>query len=164
VIAATNKNLAEEIKNGNFREDLYHRLNVIPIHIPPLRERKEDIPLLIEYFTNIVCAKNKIPIKIFSEHAINALEKLKWKGNIRELRNIIERVLIMVPGKEISANDVAEHINPDSSTQPESLLNLSNSYQEINNWNIAKTAEILGMQRSNLYNKMKKYNIERDEQ
>lgn len=179
VIAATNKNLAEEIKNGNFREDLYHRLNVIPIHIPPLRERKEDIPLLVEYFTNIVCAKNKIPIKKFSEQAINALEKLKWKGNIRELRNIIERILIMVPGKEINANDVAEHVNPDSAAQPESLLNLSNSYQEfkektekifilkqleINNWNIAKTAEILGMQRSNLYNKMKKYNIERDEQ
>lgn len=105
VIAATNKNLAEEIQKGNFREDLYHRLSVIVIHVPPLRERKEDIPLLVEHFTNEICSNlGRQPIQ-FEKEAIEALQKLPWTGNIRELRNVVER-LIILSDKNVTKRDV----------------------------------------------------------
>ncbi|MDD3195721.1 MAG: sigma-54 dependent transcriptional regulator [Paludibacter sp.] len=105
VFAATNKNIKEEIEKGNFREDLFHRLNVIPIHVPPLRERKEDIPLLIEHFTGLICSEQGIPVKSFNKDAVALLLKNKWTGNIRELRNVVER-LIILSGTTISATDV----------------------------------------------------------
>lgn len=105
VFAATNKNIKEEIEKGNFREDLFHRLNVIPIHVPPLRERKEDIPLLIEHFTGLICSEQGIPVKSFHKDAVALLLKNKWTGNIRELRNVVER-LIILSGTTISATDV----------------------------------------------------------
>ena len=173
IIAATNKNVLKEIKDGNFREDLFHRLNVIPIIIPPLRERKSDIPLLIEHFNTIISGKMNVKIKQFSKESIDFLTKYVWSGNIRELRNFIERVIIMLPDNEISLSDVKRLI-PSESNKANELLNISNSFQEFkekaekafiekqlysNDWNISKTAEILDIQRSHLYNKIKKYGI-----
>ena len=106
VLAATNKNLAEEIEKGNFREDLFHRLNVIPIHVPALNERLEDIPLLVEYFAAQICDEQGIAKKSFDKDAIQALQTINWTGNIRQLRNVIERLIILA-GNKITAEDVA---------------------------------------------------------
>lgn len=105
VIAATNKNLKLEIENGNFREDLYHRLNVIPIHVPSLDQRKEDIPLLIEHFTALICQEQGIQVKNFEAKAIEKLQEKSWTGNIRELRNVVER-LIILSSAQITLDDV----------------------------------------------------------
>lgn len=105
VLAATNKDLAKEITEGNFREDLFHRLNVIPIHVPSLNERIEDIPLLVEYFTGMICAEQGIAVKSFEPAAIKALQQKEWTGNIRQLRNVVERLIILA-GPKITAADV----------------------------------------------------------
>lgn len=105
VFAATNKNIKEEIEKGSFREDLFHRLNVIPIFVPPLRERKEDIPLLVEHFASLICSEQGIPVKSFSKDAVALLQQNEWTGNIRELRNVVER-LIILSGSVISDKDV----------------------------------------------------------
>lgn len=113
VIAATNKDLRKEIAEGRFREDLFHRLAVILIHVPSLNQRKDDIPMLAEYFMTIICSDHGIPRKSFSSGALTALQEVDWTGNIRELRNIIER-LIILGGKEIVAEDVNLYANPKS--------------------------------------------------
>ncbi len=174
IISATNKNLKEEIEKGCFREDLYHRLNVIPVHVPPLRERAEDIPLLVKHFIADICSKYKMPEIKFSTEALNLLKGLPWPGNVRELRNIVERIIIMVPKDVVEVSDI-ENILPQSKANLDGLLNISNSFQdfkektekafilkqlETNNWNISKTAEILDIQRSHLYAKMKKFGID----
>ena len=105
VVAATNKNLKKEIEAGNFREDLFHRLNVIPIHVPSLDDRKDDIPLLIEHFCELICNEQGIQPKIFEEQAIEFLKSRSWTGNIRELRNVVER-LIILGGSTITKDDV----------------------------------------------------------
>lgn len=111
VIAATNKNLRNEIDANNFREDLYHRLSVILIHVPPLRERRDDIPLLVKYFNEMVSGELGLAAKIFEETAINELQELPWTGNIRELRNVVERVLILCEGK-ITKEDIQRYAMP----------------------------------------------------
>ncbi|MBN1300216.1 MAG: sigma-54-dependent Fis family transcriptional regulator [Melioribacteraceae bacterium] len=175
VIAATNKNLQDEIENERFREDLYHRLNVIPINVPPLRERKEDIPILVDYFLEQICKKNGFPLVKITKPAVQLLQKQNWTGNVRELRNLVERIVIMVPKSEISDKDITNLI-PASKYELEGLFDTSNSFQEFkekaerafilkqleaNDWNISKTSEILDIQRSHLYSKMKKYDIEK---
>ncbi len=175
IIAATNKDLSKEIAKGNFREDLFHRLNVIPIKIPPLRERKADIPILIDFFTKKICTQNKFSLKSFSKKSIDLLTSLPWRGNVRELKNIIERIVIMVPKEFIKEDDI-KGILPTTISKSDDILNINNSFQEFkekaekifilkqlnaNNWNISKTAEVLQIQRSHLYNKMKKYDIEK---
>lgn len=105
VLAATNKNLQAEIEKGNFREDLFHRLNVIPIHVPSLNERLDDIPLLVQYFAEQICQEQGIATKSFEPEAIKALQQLDWTGNIRQLRNMVERLIILT-GNIISADDV----------------------------------------------------------
>lgn len=105
VLAATNKNLREEIEKGNFREDLFHRLSVIPIQVPALDERKDDIPLLVEHFTKIICSEQCTPVKTFEKSAVEALQARNWPGNIRELRNVVER-LIILSGPSITKGDV----------------------------------------------------------
>ncbi len=105
VLAATNKNLLQEIEKGNFREDLYHRLNVIPIHVPALDERKDDIPLLVTHFTELICAEQGWATKTFTADAIAALQARSWTGNIRELRNVVERLIILA-GNTITEDDV----------------------------------------------------------
>lgn len=109
VIAATNKNLQQEIEKGNFREDLYHRLNVIPIHVPDLKDRKEDIPLLVHHFIQLICAEQGWKNKAINEDAIQALQQHSWPGNIRELRNVVER-LIILSGEVITAEDVKLYV------------------------------------------------------
>jgi len=111
VIAATNKDLRKEIERGNFREDLYHRLSVIPIHVPSLSERLEDIPLLADHFIQQVCSEQGITPKTIAEKAVKELQKLPWTGNVRELRNVIER-LVILSGKEITEADVKAYALP----------------------------------------------------
>lgn len=111
VVAATNKDLRKEIEEGNFREDLYHRLAVILIHVPSLNDRRDDIPLLADHFMTIICAEHGIARKSFDIKALEALQKLNWTGNIRELRNIVER-LIILGGETITADDVKMFANP----------------------------------------------------
>ena len=111
VLAATNKDLRKEIENNNFREDLYHRLNVIPIHVPALNDRKSDIPLLVNHFLTMICEDQGIPLHKVTEDAIKALQQVDWTGNIRELRNVIERLVILCD-KEISGSDVNLYANP----------------------------------------------------
>ncbi len=111
VIAATNKNLKEEIKKGNFREDLYHRLSVIIIRMPTLNERVDDIPLLVDYFLKLAAEEYNMPVKSISDDAIKELQKIKWTGNIRELKNVVER-LVILGGNPISASDVKLYARP----------------------------------------------------
>jgi DNA-binding NtrC family response regulator len=109
VIAATNKNLQLEIANGNFREDLYHRLSVIVLKVPALDDRKEDIPLLVNYFTERICSESGKPVTAFSEEALSLLQERSWPGNIRELRNVVERLLIL-GGNPVTAQDVQDYV------------------------------------------------------
>lgn len=176
VIAATNKNLPEEIKKQTFREDLYHRLNVIPINIPPLRERKEDIPILVKAFIEDLCNRNGIAKKTITDNVVKELMNLFWSGNIRELRNIIERLVIMSMGSTIDRAEFAT-LSLTQKDELENIIGSSSSFQdfkdkaeaafikhqlELHNWNISKTAEALEMERSHLYTKLKKYGLERE--
>ncbi|MBR2262632.1 MAG: sigma-54-dependent Fis family transcriptional regulator [Paludibacteraceae bacterium] len=111
VFAATNKDLKKEIENGTFREDLYHRLSVIPVHVPPLRDRLEDIPLLVEHFCAVICEEQGIQLKKFDAKAIEELKKFTWSGNVRELRNVVERVIILC-GNTITAEDIKMYASP----------------------------------------------------
>jgi two-component system nitrogen regulation response regulator NtrX len=178
VIAATNKNLPEEIKKNNFREDLYHRLNVIPITLPPLRERKEDIPILVKAFLEDICARNGFAKKTISDSVLNELLSLDWSGNVRELRNIVERLVIMSTGNVIDKAEFAT-LSLIRKDEMENIIGSSTSFQdfkdkaeaafikrqlELHNWNISKTAEALQMERSHLYTKMKRYGLEREKE
>lgn len=178
VISATNKNLPEEIGQGHFREDLLHRLNVIPIHIPALRDRRDDIPVLINHFIAVVCERNKLLRKSFTQEAIDRLRSMNWRGNVRELRNAVERLLIMAPGHEITKKDVETSMMGSANAFNE-LISMDASFQEFKdqteklfiqkqleryNWNISRTAEELDIQRSHLYTKMKKYGLMREGQ
>jgi len=173
VIAATNKNISEEITKGNFREDLFYRLNVILINIPPLRERTDDIPMLVDYLLEDMCNKNKYPLKIFSKSAITALQALRWEGNIRELKNFIERIVILTPEVEITEKDIYALLPRDNS-KLDDILNGFNSFNdfkdkmekafikkqlEANNWNINKTAKALFIQIRQLQSYISKYNL-----
>ena len=109
VIAATNKNLQEEIAKGNFREDLYHRLSVIVLRVPPLDDRKEDIPILVEYFAEKISSESGKPVTLFSDEALQLLQEHSWPGNIRELRNVVERLLIL-GGNPVTAQDVKDYV------------------------------------------------------
>jgi two-component system, NtrC family, nitrogen regulation response regulator NtrX len=177
VIAATNKNLDEEIKKGNFRDDLYHRLRVIPMHVPALRERREDIPLLTKAFIDDVCTRNGIARKSISEEALNRLSMLEWRGNVRELKNTVERLVILSPGTtiDISLLDAGVH---GGRGETDDLVGQGGTFQqfkeraeaafiqrqlEIHKWNISKTAEALDIQRSHLYTKMKRYGLAKEE-
>jgi len=176
VIAATNKNLAEEIQKGNFREDLFYRLNVIPFYVPPLREHPEDTPTLADYFLNEFARAYGRRPKHFSESALEALLAYRWPGNVRELRNLVERMVIMVAGERIERR----HMPPAFSHEPSranlphaaargfsSLHEARAAYErdyilrklEENQGNISRTAEVLGLERSHLYRKMKSLGI-----
>ena len=168
IIVATNKDLREEVKKGNFREDLLYRLDVIPIIVPPLRERKDDIPSLVEYFLEYFSSEYGQKLKKITPEAIKTLETYDWPGNIRELRNVIERLVIMTPPDTINARNlvVAEPSKEDYfafATLREARDAFEKTFitkkLEENNWNISKTAEILQIERSNLHKKIKTYNI-----
>jgi two-component system nitrogen regulation response regulator NtrX len=176
VIAATNKNLEDEIRNGRFREDLFYRLNVIPVRTPPLRERKEDIEVLAQHFARLFSEEHNYHPKKFSPPALKALSDGPWRGNVRELRNMIERLVIMVPGDSIDITDLpAEFFRT-----PTDIISTSmrlNTLQEFKDeaektfivaklreygWNISKTADAIDTPRSNLYKKIEQYNIKRE--
>jgi len=173
VIAATNKNLEEEIRKSNFREDLFFRLNVVPIHSPALRERKEDIPLLIEHFITYFSEENNYKKKTFSNAALAQLMEYPWKGNVRELRNLVERLLIMCRTDPISGPDLPDYIGRKSTGGETALLQIKN-WKEFKNeaekayleqklkeyeYNVAKTAREIGLPRSNLYQKIESLGI-----
>ena len=173
VIAATNKNLDEEIKKGNFRDDLYHRLRVIPVHVPPLRERRDDIPILVKSFIDDVCTRNGMALKTTSEEALRRLSLLEWRGNIRELRNTVERLVILSQGTSIDIS-LLETGAQGGRGGGEDILSQGGTFQEfkeraeaafirrqldLHKWNISKTAEFLDIQRSHLYTKMKRYGL-----
>lgn len=170
IISATNKSLTEEVKKGNFRDDLFFRLNVIPISVPPLRERREDIPPLVDFFIQALAAEYGQPQKRMTPDAIRSLQEYSWPGNIRELKNLIERLVIMTPSSVIAAKDfllTGRHESSDYFTY-RTLKEARESFErdfiskklEENNWNISKTAEILDIERSNLHRKIKSYGIQ----
>lgn len=176
VVAATNKDLIQEIEDGNFREDLYHRLSVILIHNPSLNERVDDIPTLAEMFINEICEDNGMSKKTFTPDALEELKAINWSGNVRELRNIVERLVILCDQK-ITAEDVISYSN--NNTKKSKSLDAVDDFEKFqdfkdfaeklfieaklkkNQWNIAKTATEIDIQRSHLYNKIEKYNLKR---
>jgi two-component system nitrogen regulation response regulator NtrX len=168
IISATNKDLAEEVKKSTFREDLFYRLNVIPIPLPPLRERKEDIPELVDYFLGYFAAEYGQKPKKITPDGLKMLEVYDWPGNIRELRNVIERLVIMIPSNTVTPKNIilGEAARSDYFTF-NTLKEARESFEkdfiikklEENSWNISKTAEILDIERSNLHRKIKAYDI-----
>jgi two-component system, NtrC family, nitrogen regulation response regulator NtrX len=179
VLAATNKHVEEEIAAGRFREDLFHRLNVIPITVPSLRDRLEDVPALVEHFAGTLSVGSGAPPRGFSADALRALQRRSWPGNVRELRNGVERLLILAPGKQVTGADVerllplaeggAGDVAPDASRastfesfrQDTERAFLRRKLHE-HGWNVAETARALDMPRSNLYKKMEKYQLTRE--
>ena len=177
VIAATNKNLQEEIQEGRFREDLYYRLNVIPVHLSPLSERKEDILVLANYFFMKLSLELNEPPKRLSPEAEVCLQAYHWPGNVRELKNLVERLSILVPSSIIHENDLPDSLKnfrvsefnlPDSDLKSGTLKEARSQFErtfilenlEKFGWNISKTAEEIGIERSNLHRKLKNFGID----
>jgi two-component system nitrogen regulation response regulator NtrX len=179
VIAATNKDLEAEIEKGNFREDLYFRLSVIPIRVPPLRDRREDIPALVKHFADLFSRDNNRRPQRFTQAALEYMQKARWKGNVRELKNTVERLIIMTPGETIDVDDLRDIVRLEPKTavldnekeRPGTLREFKESAERTflvgklreNNWNISKTAEVIGTPRSNLYKKLEQYGISQEE-
>jgi DNA-binding NtrC family response regulator len=176
IVAATNKNLLDEIEKGNFRMDLYHRLSVILIHVPTLNERAEDIPMIADKFLAEICEENAMQPKKFTPDGYRALQDVNWTGNIRELRNVIERLVILCE-ENISGDNVYMYSNPaQRGADPFGVVDEYKTLQEFrdwaekvfierklvqNAWNVAKTAIEIDIQRSHLYNKIEKYSLKR---
>ena len=189
VIAATNKNLEEEIDRNTFREDLFYRLNVVPIHVPALRERRDDIPALVRHFADLFARDNNFHRKTFTVAAMERLRQQHWRGNIRELRNFVERLVIMTGDDAVDAKDIPEGgaIRSDAAAMtPSAVVSAAVSEQSWmqaptlqefksgseraylvaklreNGWNISKTAEVIDTPRSNLYKKLEQYRISQE--
>ena len=167
IIAATNRDLQKAIAEGRFREDLYYRLNVISIHIPPLRERKEDIPLLVDHFLDTFNIEMGKSIEGVSKSAICLLMDFDWPGNARELRNVIERAMVVTKGKVIVETDLLlPSRNENEGAGGKSLEDMEREHiRRIlleNQWNIIRSARTLGIDRVTLYNKIKKYRMKRE--
>ena len=179
VLSATNKDLEQEIEDGGFREDLFYRLNVVPIQVPALRERREDIPMLVTHFSEGMAAREGSIARAFSDAAMERLKALTWPGNVRELRNTVERLLILSDGSEITPDNVDSlTISRARSADPgRELLALGNfsTFKEeaerayilnklrTNDWNVAETARRIEMPRSNLYKKIERYGLVRED-
>jgi two-component system nitrogen regulation response regulator NtrX len=171
VIAATNKDLVEEIEAGRFREDLYYRLNVIPFHVPPLRERREDIPALANRFVEEFCRESAVEPKSIAPEAMKRLREHAWPGNVRELRNLMERLVIMTPGPRIGAADLPDSLDPAGGPEAQEAPTLDEARRDFergyllsrlaeHGWNISRTAEAIGLARESLSRKIKAYGIE----
>ncbi|HWL40884.1 MAG TPA: sigma-54 dependent transcriptional regulator [Gemmatimonadaceae bacterium] len=178
VIAATNKTLENEIAGGKFREDLYYRLNVVPIHVPSIRERREDIPMLAQYFAATLSARDGMPPRTFTPDALERLTSLDWPGNVRELRNTVERLLILASDPEISARDI-DRLAGQRALDDAGLASLTQcrTFEEFKDaaerafllnklrefdWNVSETARAVEMPRSNLYKKIERYSLARE--
>jgi two-component system nitrogen regulation response regulator NtrX len=177
VLAATNKDLPSEIRSGRFREDLYFRLNVVPIFVPPLRERVEDVPLLADHFMAMLAREYGRRPKTFDTDAVRALQRYPWPGNVRELRNVVERLMIMVPGDRVSSRDLlfleqggSVVATTPAGSRPAAIAPLHDARDEFEKQyilralaaqqgNMSRTAEVLGVERSNLYRKMRAFGI-----
>jgi len=182
IIAATNKDLEEENAEGRFRDDLFYRLSVIPIHVPPLRERQADIPALVQHFVTMFSRENNRRPATFSPGALEVLAQARWRGNIRELRNVVERILIMNARDVIEADDVRSMVRADgrpaaataAAAAPDARPATLREFKEWaeraflieklreHGWNISKTAEIIDTPRSNLYKKLEQYRISQE--
>jgi two-component system nitrogen regulation response regulator NtrX len=190
VIAATNKNLEDAISRGEFREDLYFRLNVIPIVVPPLRERRADIPLLVQHLAARTSEEHNLKPKKFDPRAMEALQRYRWRGNIRELRNTVERLMIMAAGDVVRFEDLAPDLRgaapvasppadtPSAAVTPSpNAMSSAGTLREFkdtseraflvqrlreNAWNISKTADVIDTPRSNLYKKLEQYGIKQE--
>ncbi len=167
VIAATNKDLKKEIKERNFREDLFFRLNVVPLYSPTLREKKEDIPILVDYFCSLFVSENNFKVKKFSQDALESMMKYQWKGNVRELKNIIERLLIISDADVIKRKDLPDQLKEDVNIYLPDVKKIKGlkEFKDVaerefilsklkeNDWNISQTAREIDTPRSNLYKK-----------
>lgn len=179
VVAATNKDIEAEIEEGTFREDLFYRLNVVPIHLPPLRERREDIPMLIQHFTERMVDAKRAGPREFSDEAIERLQARDWPGNVRELRNTVERLLILAETDEISTGDVDRLVRGrDGASGLGGELLSAGSFSAFkdaaerlfilqklreHDWNVSETARAVDMPRSNLYKKIEKFGLVRED-
>ena len=173
LIAATNKDLPKEVEEGNFREDLLHRLSVLVIRVPPLRERQEDIPLIAEYFLALFASENNVPPKRLAPVALDLLRKHPWPGNVRELRNLIERLTILSPSEVLDEVLVVSSLGQSRTYNPsvQALSNAQETFErnhilavlKANQWEMETTARALGIHRSSLFRKMKRLGIERSE-
>jgi DNA-binding NtrC family response regulator len=176
VLSATNKDIKEIIARGSFRSDLYHRLNVIPIQVPPLRDRVEDIPILVRAFIDDVCSRNGMAKRTISNESLQRLAKREWPGNVRELRNAVERLVILSSGTSLDV-ELLERSIASATGETDDLLTMRGTFQQfkdraeaafikkqldVHKWNISKTAEMLDIQRSHLYTKMKRYGLVRE--
>ena len=177
VLAATNKDLDAAIESGAFREDLFFRLNVIPIRVPPLRDRHGDIPLLVRHFAGRFARENNFRPKRFTDAAVERLARQRWRGNVRELRNSVERLMVMAPGETVDAADVQEVLRVDAprggGTAPDAARTLREFKERSERaflvarlralgWNISRTAEEIDTPRSNLYKKLEQYRISQE--
>ncbi|HUG41400.1 MAG TPA: sigma-54 dependent transcriptional regulator [Longimicrobiales bacterium] len=178
VIAATNKDLEREIAAGRFREDLFFRLNVVPINVPALRERREDIPMLVRHFTELAIEEQRLPPRRLSADAVDRLARMEWPGNVRELKNTVERLLILSHGTEVGAREVDRLLGaPQEGALPSDLMGAA-TFADFkdqaersfilgklrqNEWNVSETARSIDMPRSNLYKKIEKYGLVRED-
>ena len=178
VIAATNKDLERQIDEGEFREDLFYRLNVVPIQMPPLRERRDDIPMLVQHFTDIMTQREGMSPRSFETAAIDRLQSFAWAGNVRELRNTVERLLILAAGDSVRVEDVdllatarsgggslgGELLSTENFSDFKDGAERAYIQQKLreNDWNVAETARRIDMPRSNLYKKIEKYGLLRE--
>jgi two-component system, NtrC family, nitrogen regulation response regulator NtrX len=180
IVAATNKLLEEEIRNGSFREDLFYRLNVVPFKVPALRERRDDVPLLAGYFLDAFCRREGRELKLIVPEAMEAMQRYDWPGNVRELKNIVERLVIMTPGGTITKNHLPDYFGVEVNGREagggrlDSVLELSSLREareefekefiiqklEEHDWNVSRTAEAIELERSNLHRKIKSYGID----
>jgi two-component system, NtrC family, nitrogen regulation response regulator NtrX len=178
IVAATNQDLEARITSGQFREDLFFRLNVVPVHVPPLRDRREDIPMLVRYFTQRAIEEQRLPPRRLSAEAVDRLARMDWPGNVRELRNTVERLLILSHGPEVGVRDVERLVGaPQETGLAADLLEAGTFVQfkeraekafilaklRTHDWNVSETARAIDMPRSNLYKKIERYGLVREE-
>ena len=179
VLSATNKDLAGEIKAGRFREDLLYRLNVIPLHLPPLRERRDDIPMLVQHFSDRFAQEGAVRPRRITPDAVDRLQRMDWPGNVRELRNTVERLLILAAGDSVTAGDVellvagagqggslsGDLLSCQTFADFKEAAERAFILQKLreNDWNVAETARLLDMPRSNLYKKIERYGLVRED-
>jgi two-component system nitrogen regulation response regulator NtrX len=177
ILAATNKDLPDAVDRGAFREDLYFRLNVVPIHVPALRERREDIPLLARHFLRLYCEREEIPPVEIDGEALEMLKNHEWAGNVRELRNTIERMVILSDRTHLTALDVPFEARTFTAERPRPAFLDARTFEEFKDmaereflqaqlerqgWNVQRTAKALEMPRSNLYKKIEKHGLLRN--
>lgn len=177
VVAATHRDLMAEIEEGRFREDLFYRLNVVPVHAPPLRERLDDLPLLVDHFIERFAAENNYRPKTLTGKATQQLQAMPWRGNVRELKNLVERLLILTPGDRVDRGDVLRLAGPERGELSEAILAVSTLREfretaerlylakklEEHGWNVTRTAKAIGTPRSNLYKKMDQHGLRRED-